>query len=128
MNVLAILLDGGAWGQKLPPLPIGWGAYLAPIVTFVCCRIVARNPRHVGYALAVASVFALSLSVPQAITVVNTYSNSYRIEDVSLFFFELGFPFVATAVFHFFPVHKSARRSESASAKSENSALTYRMS
>lgn len=97
MTVLGFLLDGNR--RFLPALPVQLASYFAPIVTLVCCVLIARNQQWLPYAVGAAMAFAALLIVPLFRIAVNIYDDAYSPEELIQFWFLVVFPFAAIAIF-----------------------------
>lgn len=102
MNAFAFLLDGH-WMSWPPPVPVTLCVSLAPIAALVGCYLVARKRQFVGYAVGIASLSALILIAPMHTVFFNSYDRPYRIEDLLVLLFAIAFPFLAIAVFYYYP-------------------------
>ena len=106
MNAFGFLFDGGNWSSWPPPVPMMLCVCLAPVAALVGCYLVARKRQFVGYAVGIASLSALVLVAPMHRVLFNSYDKPYRIADLLVLLFAIAFPFLAIAVFYFYPPKK----------------------
>jgi hypothetical protein len=102
MNTFAFLLDGRPFSSP-PPVPMMLCTCLSPIAALIGCYLVARKRRFVGYAIGIAGLSTFLLVAPLYKVAFNYYDISYNIDDLMVLSFAITFPFLAIAVFYFYP-------------------------